>query len=239
MYYYKKLNLICFDKNDLRDLFQHGKFSELLKEMKHRRLSLQNLAGNELLMDEITDFIVLKSNKRKEDVEIFSALDYVLLFCPDNCKICFELKKGLNPNNLTINNIEDLKMVIAEATLTDFGVLFDNKLRIFQLTQHKEELTTKKLLASIKKKLNKYGNNLGKTNLLVLLQGKKGTNPSIDNIDFDEIHRHLLTKDFKFTGQILITYNEQDNHQVINQVYPNLTTSRRKIDQDYWSKWVD
>ncbi len=239
-YYYKGLNLICFEKNDLRDIFQQGKFSELLKELKRQKLSFTDLHGNKKLMDEITDVIVAKGNKRKEDIEIFSAIEYSLLFCTDKSKICFELKKGLNPHKLKIHSIDDLIHAIEEQTLMDFGIISDDSLKIFQLKQHKKKLDTHDVSETIEKALNKYGQDIGKTNLLIILQGKPIKDQTAPmNIDFEKLHKHLLTKRFKFTGQILIAYNENNKHQIINQVYPDLATSQREINQEYWDKWVD
>ncbi len=45
--------------------------------------------------------------------------------------------------------------------------------------------------------------------------------------------KNLKLLNLKFSGQVLIKYNEANKFNVINQVYPKIKTIRKTIDQDY------
>lgn len=88
--------------------------------------------------------------------------------------MCFVLKDGFRPQKEPITTFENLLNSIKEANLTDFAILSDDGLRLFQLKRygkdHGQVIETDALFEFIKKKLSHYGNALGDTNLLIALQ---------------------------------------------------------------------
>jgi len=233
LYYCKKLNMIGFDKKYFSGLFYESAIKLLGEQLENNGLVLSDLQGNKKLMNEITDKVVAIGIKKKEDIEIFVALDFIITFCPENSQLFFTLKNGVDHKKISINNINDFKNIVEEKTITDFATFFNREFRQFQLKQYRNELETNKILQFITDNLKKYGDDLGEVNLLVLLQGKnKSGNFQKCEIDFYRINNELNNKNYNFSGQILISYNEQNKKHIINQVYPSLTTSQRDVSDD-------
>lgn len=71
------------------------------------------------------------------------------------------------------------------------------------------------------------------------MQGKRQDDGMLTlDVKFSEIHRKLMNGEFNFKGQVLLFFNAQNEKQVINQVYPELTTSTRKIINHNLDKWL-
>jgi len=98
-----------------------------------------------------------------------------------------------------------------------------NEFRQFQLKRYQEGLNTQNIFDFIKKKIEHYANDLGDMNLLLVLQSQAW---DVSYVDFHELHDKLKSLNLTFRGQILISYNESDREKVINQVYPDITTTR-------------
>lgn len=242
MEYLKKLNMICFSMMELKQLFKADYLNKAFLEMKSMGYSFEDLKVDKRKIEEIASGVVSKNIKNKEDIEIFASLtSCVEFYNSENSKICFVLKNNININKIAIQNLEDLKNVAEERTLTDYAIWSKGGLRQFQLKQYRDELTTTKLLNFIREKLHKYGNDLGEVNLLIMLQGRNGgkvvslENYQMEslNIDYYEINKNIKKLNLKFTGQILISYNEENKFNVINQVHPKVKTTRKAIDPNY------
>ena len=158
----------------------------------------------------------------KEDAEIFMAAYLILNFYPGTNKICFLMKDGFNPKKDSIDTLDKLKKHLKEYSLADFGLLSGDGLRSFQLKAYREPCNDKEFIKFIEKKLKHYAYNIGTTNLLIVLQSEG----DIEEDFFENIHKRLLELKLKGTGSILITYNEENKFDVMNTVYPTLTTTR-------------
>ena len=223
--------MIGFDINELKHLIEEKFLYDLSSELYQKGINITDLQINSACTKEIVDKLVYNNTKKKEYIEIFTAWILSMEFYGGDSKIFFILKPGIQPEKANIKTIDDLKKATQEDDLTDFTILNIDGARQFQLKQYPFELETEKLSDFINKKMEKYGNNIGEVNLLILLQGKENKSFIQNiNIDFETLYKNLSQKKFNFTGQILIYYNELNNKLVVNQVYPNLTTSQRDID---------
>lgn len=216
-------NIICMSKNELKDLFEIAGKRFLLEQISKQGYTLDDFRDNKAKMLEFIKNIELVRNK--EDHEIFSVLYVFSDFYEENCEICFELKSGISLD-VEINSLAELKEICEEGTLNDFIIITSDGARIFQLKRYRNILQTDDLFKFLQEKLLHYGNTLGKTNLLVMLESKDG---DLSGVDFHEINKMLLGLDLGNTdSEILISYNEENKFYVINRVYPTL--ARSKID---------
>ena len=51
------------------------------------------------------------------------------------------------------------------------------------------------------------------------------------------LYEKIKILDLKFKGQVLIFYNENVEYLVINQIYPNITTSKITVRQSVKDLW--
>jgi hypothetical protein len=227
MYYLKKLNMICFDAEEMKALFESTMKTILQKELDSAPVLNEFIHGGvkqiKTVMNKITDSVVVRETKDKSYIEFFIAIDTCFsLYKGEDRKICFVLKDSLPPKNIP-KNLEELKSIIKEDTLTDFAIWSD-VFGQFQLKQYRGELKTESLFNFIK--IKSCGTDWSSTILLIILQGN-GRN--FLEIDFEEVHKKLLELKFSLPTEILVVYNEQNNFNVINQIYPDLKSMRKKI----------
>lgn len=219
--------MVCFDSKEIVSLFKKSKLKEIFEVCKEKGLTRNDLINDKLNFTRVVSEVVKRSKKRKEDIEVFMAIDDCLTWYPDaNKKVCFVLKRNIQPDKLEIKDTTDLKKVVEESTLTDFAI-WSNGLRKFQLKQYKEKLETNCFLERIKKTLNKYGNDLDQTNLLFVLQSDD-KNARLE-IDFNDLNEKLIGLKIKNIGEILVQYNQNNNFIVINQIYPEVKSMRKKL----------
>lgn len=222
--YSRKLNMICFEKEELERLIELPSKLQILKEIAKRGYSLDEILkdfnGDQIKMHEIVESSDLINDK--EDVEIFTATYALQDFYPKS-KVCFYLKDGLT--NPSINSLADLKSAIKENDITDLGILIGKDLINFQLKSYRREARVDTMLSFIKENLLHYANNIGTTNLLITMQ----LGGIIEGNFFQNIHSELKKLNLKGTGHILILYNEGNKTSVINTVYPILGTTRIPI----------
>jgi hypothetical protein len=217
-------NIICVSKNELKDLFEVAGKKFLLEQISKQGYALDDFRDNKAKMLEFVKNIELVRNK--EDHEIFSVLYVFSDFYEKDCEICFELRRGVSLD-LSINNLSGLKRACEESTLNDFIIITSDGARLFQLKRYRGILQTDDLFKFLKEELSHYGNNLGKTNLLVMLESKNG---DLSGVDFHKINKKLLELDLRNTdSEILISYNEENKFYVINRVFPTLARSQRNI----------
>lgn len=223
----KKLNMICYDKADLERLFLAPSNLQLIEEINKNGYTFNELEkdlwGDRSKMQQIIDSVNIVNDKEEE--EIFKAIYIFHEFYP-NSKICFYLKDGIIPKQIKqINSLEKLKKSLKENDIRDIAILTDEGLIDFQLTSLRESSSVENIVNSIIKKLRRYGNNLGSTNLLLTLQ-KGGI---MEEDLFEKIYSNLINQDIEGIGHILIAYNENNEFSVINTVYPILGTKRIEI----------
>lgn len=221
-YINKKLNAICFDDIDLKQIFEAPSRSQLLEEVVKSGYSWDEIKNSRAKMQEITDKVkIINQNK---DKEIFLALYVLPKFYPGKSKICFICKNDVSQIKLCIKTLEELKSLLQEYDLSDFLLLQDDGFRSFQLKFYKGETSVDKLFVFIREKLNHYANNLGNVNLLISMQSEGAFCGNF----FQDLHEDLNKLTLKGGGHILISYNENDKFDVLNTVYPTLGTIRIK-----------
>ncbi len=217
-------NIICMSKNELKDLFEIAGKRFLLEQISKQGYTLDDFRDDRAKMLEFIKSIELVQNK--EDHEIFSVLYVFSDFYDKDSEICFELKSSVSLD-VEINSLAELKGVCEEGTLNDFIIIASDGPRTFQLKRYRNILQTDELFKFLQEKLLHYGNTLGKTNLLVMLESKNG---DLSGVDFYKINEMLLGLDLRNTdSEILISYNEEDKFLVINRVYPTLARSQREL----------
>lgn len=229
VYHYKKENLICYDKEDLKNIFEKQKRENLEREIFLSGYTNEELNHSKEKQEEIINKI-MPIVKDKEDIEFFHALYVFSKFYPEKAKICFRLKENFNLKIEKIDSIDKLKLALKEYDLTDFSFLFkkeDNNeecnLVNFQLKCYRGEGSLEKFTSFIKSKLLHYGNNIGNVNLLFTMGSE---NFIIKDNFFHKIYDDLKEIDIKGEGQIIISYNESNKFIVVNSVYPQLSTKR-------------
>jgi len=220
--FYKKknVNIVCFDKDELLKLFETAKKSEIVNELSKQKISFDDLKKNPAEMERVAGILSQKTANDRDEHEIFGVL-YVFIDFYEGSEICFELKSDFNPKEDTINSLDDLNRHRADPP--DFIVKSTDGLREFELKRYRNALDTDTILKFITEKVQHYGNDLGDMNLLLLLQSDAY---DVSKIEFHDLHEKIQNLKFSFEGQILISYNENNKDLVINQVYPDLTTSK-------------
>lgn len=189
-YYHKQANMICFDSIDLEELFGVPIRKEIQSAISTSVYSAKDLLKDKAKIKAMVDNI--KMLKNNDDIEIFAAIYSFLEFYP-NAKICFPLKRGVARLKKPIQDLGELKKNLEKDDITDFGFMTDVGLRAFQLKAYRNGVTTDELFDYIKNKLQHYGNNMGSTNLLILLQAEGSFKGSV----FKELHEKIMTLSLK------------------------------------------
>lgn len=216
--------MICFTEVELEGLYKTAKKDELEKEIADGGYEPVEMMLDPVKPHQIVDTVAKRGLANKEDVEIFAVLFSYLEFYPEGSKICFVLKDSFDPRKTPITTYKGLKAALKEYELTDFAIYSPDGLRQFQLKRFRNELTTENFLAFIQEKVAHYGNDMSGTNLLVLIQASEGSDIGV--VDFDALHESLKKSGFKTEDHILVSYNEMNEVNVINTVYPTLGTTR-------------
>lgn len=223
-YKIKDKSIICFTKDELITSFEVTKKIELLQEMRSRGISFDDLRNNSQ-MNQLASIAAQRISDDRDDPEIFASLYVFLDFYNDGGSVCFELQDSFNPHKDKILTLRDLNKFRA-GSYSDFIIKSKDGFRQFQLKRYRNDLNTQEVSNFIKEKVKHYGNDLGDTNLLIVLQS---SNNNVSGINFHQLHDEIKSLNLKFHGQILISYNENNEEMVINQVYPDLTTTRIPI----------
>ena len=218
--------MICFDVFELRNLFDTYQKDILREEIKNSGYSYDELLHNESLRDKITQSKSEKLMGNNDMIEVFVPLFSFIYHFDGGSKICFPLERSfVFSTEDPFTGFEHLLESIEKATDIDFSISSSDGVRQFQLKRYlRGELTTDSLYEFILEMMKGYGNDLGDTNLLVLL----GVGGNLDNVSFEELKDKLSKTDIKSTGEILITYNENNTHDAIYSVYPEILYKRIK-----------
>ncbi|MBU1706142.1 hypothetical protein KKG19_05475 [Patescibacteria group bacterium] len=225
MRWHKKENIVCFTKEEINSLIKEAKQKEIFIEMAKRGTSFDDLANNMALRDEISNAIVSKLSKDKDEVEIFIVATMLPDFYDNDCEICFSLKDTFNPEKTPIKDLATLKAAIKENSPIDFWILTKAGFSAFQLKRYRDNPTNEELLTFIENKLKHYGNNMGDINLLILLQPQ---NRSL-TVDFEGLSEKIAKKGLGFKGSILIWFNEGNKFDVIVELYPTFRARKLPI----------
>jgi len=217
----KNKNIACFSKKELKKIFEMAKKTELLEKIRKQDISFENLQSNYEKMTEVAGIISKNISNDRNDHEIFASIFVFSDFYENKSEICFELKDNFNTNRDKIITLQDLNNFRNDPP--DFIIKSSDGFREFELKRYRNGLNTKEVFEEVKKRIEYYQNGLGNINLLFIIQSFGN---DISNIDFHELNSKIKSINSKFQGQILISYNENNKDIVINQIFPNLTTTR-------------
>lgn len=225
MRYLARKRILCFSKEELMGLYKSSKLSELIKEIVRRGVSLDDLQRDHSLMKEIATAVGDRTVADRDEHEIFAALLYTDFFEPTS-EICFEVNTKFDPETPKIESLSDLNRYRDGVATSDFMINSSDGMRVFQLKRYREGLDTEHLFDFMKDRIQHYANNLGDTNLLIQIQSDPF---SQSNVDFQGIHDKLVACGFKFKGQVLVSYNDNNEKYMWVQVYPKLAKSEKPI----------
>lgn len=217
MHYLKSEHMVCLDAEELKRLYEDEMKAEMLMGAIERGYALEELENSVGKMQEIVDIVKEKTLGDNTTTEIFAALYCFLGFYEKGSRLCFVLKSDFNLNKNPIRSFTDLKEAIRQDQGVDFGFLSGDGLRQFQLKRYRGEAATEELFKFLESKLKHYGNNLGDTNLLVVLQSP---GQDLEQIDFDELAEKLKILELSFLGEVLITFNAENKFSIIQRIYP-------------------
>ncbi len=205
--------IVCYSKKELVDIFKNygkkdlkGKVSIDVERLKK---TLENFSK------------VLRS---RDNHEIFIATFSFLDFFESKSEVCFKLE-NFNTNKDRANTLEELNRFRAKTP--DFIIKSGDKLlRHFELKRYRNKIDTEELFNYIKKTIREYGDNIGNTNIIFLIQPEK---PFMRvEINFQNLYQNIKSLNYKFNGQILLNWNENCDQNILVQLYPKLT--KQKID---------
>lgn len=233
MRHLKKQNIVCFTSLELKELYKSDKKEKLYKTLAEKGLRMGELVDNSAKQIEVVDAAIKKDLKNKEEIEIFSALNSCIVFYGEDSEIGFPLKDSYSIEKNPIQSIENLNAATKEGTLIDFTIISRGLMYQFQYKLYKGILETKKFLNFVEKMLKKYGNKLGKVNLLIMLQGTKSVGIQKLNINFKKIREELNLKSIDFGSSILVRFNEGNRFDYLVEIYPGRSAIKIPIDPNY------
>ncbi len=204
--------------------------SSIKDEILNKGVPVSGLKGNTKMMHEIADSTRVKLLKSKEINEMLITLFNLSRIYPGESEVCFVVKNSLNPRKASIQTLNDLIDHIEENSITDFGILSSDGLRQFQVKQYKGILDADSIFSFIEKNLKHYAYDMGDVNLFIVLQGEGGF---VSNDLFRELTRKIDDLELKFKSEILISYNKNNEFDVINRVYPSLATLRKQRPKEF------
>lgn len=213
-------NIVCFSKTELQSIFEVAKKTELFAEMTKQKISFGDLRDEPEKMKNLTSTISDRTSNDRDEHEIFASIFVFADFYEIGSEICFELKDTFNINRDKIITLQNLNYFRNDPP--DFIIKSSDGYREFELKRYRDGLTTDEVFNFLEKKIKHYGNGLGTMNLLLVLQS---SGSDVSNIDFHELSSRVNLLSPRFQGQVLISYNENNIEMVINQVFPDITTT--------------
>lgn len=218
MKYSKPDQLLCFTINEMKELFRGEKLRQFDERVRKGEFNVSDLYDRKN-MEDIVSKMSKSISKSKEEVEIFCAIYLLEAFHTGDAHICFLMKDSFDPKKEERIEFDSLKKNVKENSLIDFLFFSGSESRAIQFKQYKGKANHDDLFAFIKKKITHYGGNLGQVNLLILLQSKNG---EINDLNFELLNKRLLDDGLTFEGEILLSYNLQDEKSVITRIYPTV-----------------
>lgn len=220
MRYVAKENILCFSKDELRKLHKDSKIPELLQEMARRGISFDDLRASPTSMQEIANVVGDRGASDRDEHEVFAALFSFSRFYEPGCEVCFEVNRNFDPTNPQITTLADLNRYRQGVNTSDFMIRSNDGFRRFELKRYRGTMDAQNIFEFIREKIAHYANNLGDTNLLIQLQPVPY---SRTHIEFQEIHENLQALGLKFQGEVLISFNQNNEKHILVQVYPGIS----------------
>jgi hypothetical protein len=223
--------IVCFKREELERLYKEDQLLAMKKEMAKQGVTVEDLESDYAKREiknfkKVADAVGLYVANDRDLHEVFASMHIFLPFYEKNSEVCFELKSSFILGRTAISTLVDLNH-LREDVLGDFIIKSSDGFRIIQLKRYREGLDADSVFEYVKQQLAKYGRSLGDTNLLIILQPPKGS--SLDGLDFEEVYQRLKALNLVITGQVLLAFNSNSTETVIEQVYPEHTTTSVKI----------
>lgn len=227
MRYVARENILCFSKDELRRIYKASKIPELFQEMIRRGIFFDDLRANPILMQEIANTVGDRGAGDRDEHEVFAALFSFSRFYEPDCEVCFEVNRNFNPRNPQITTLADLNQYRQGVNTSDFMIRANDGFRKFELKRYRGTMDAQNIFEFIREKIVHYANNLGDTNLLIQLQSVPY---SRTHIEFHEIHENLQALGLIFRGEVLISFNQNNETHVLVQVYPGISKNEIPIE---------
>jgi hypothetical protein len=225
-YKYQSHIIVCFSRKEIELLLKDSQLVEIMEAFKESGISADELLADSAKMSKMVEPFVEKFKKDGDGTEIFNATFSFAAFYREKSEICFYLKNTFNPRKAFIRSWVALKGAIDKDSMSDFIIKNQQEFLSFQLKTYHDALTTDELFEFILRQINKYGRKMGKENLIVLIQSEDA---DISDVDFENLQNRLLELDLGSEAHVFISYNEADQFNVTNQIYPILGTRRIPI----------
>lgn len=212
---------LLFSRENITDLI-HQEFLRAVPEiMSTLGASFEDLGNNLDKMIEASNLASRKIFKGALATELFQVWHIFSNFYEEDAEIGIEIKDDIVEKDISARNLDDLKKITKTDTLVDFVICSQSSIRLFQLKNYHGDASTQNLWTYLESVLIHYSKDLGSVNLLVVLSGKGGSL----NIDFKVLADKLKTLGLKSDSWIMISFNENNQKIVINQIFPSLTRS--------------
>lgn len=219
---------LVFSRKNFTDLIYQDTLCAVPEIMRTLRVSFEDLKNNPDKMVEASDLSSRKIFKGALMTELFYVWHIFSNFYKDP-EIGIEVKDDIAEKDISAKNLDDLKRITKIDTLVDFVIYSQSIIRLFQLKNYHGDASTQDLWAYLKSVLIHYSKDLGSVNLLVVLSGRGG----LLNIDFNVLANKLKTLGLKSDSWIMVSFNENNQKVVINQIFPSLTRSEIPLVLDY------
>lgn len=219
MRYSARDRILCFSKEELLRIFKASKNEELIREMTERGVSFNDLRDNPELMREIADAVGERGAADRDEHEVFAALFAFPRFFESDCEICFEVNGDFDPTTSSVTSLAELNRYRQGVNTSDFMIKSGDGFRRFELKRYRGVMDAQSIFEFIREKIRHYSNDLGDTNLLLQLQPIPY---SASRIEFHEIHESIKALGLTFQGQVLISFNQNNENHVLVQVYPEI-----------------
>lgn len=218
MKYSKQDQLLCFTIDEIKKLFRDEKLRQFDERVRKGEFNISGLYDRKK-MEDIASKMSESISKSKEEVEIFCAIYLLEEFHIGDAHICFFMKDSFDPKKEKIITFDSLKKNTKENSLIDFLFFSGSESRAIQFKQYKGNLNDDDLFDFINKKIDHYGGDLDQVNLLIMLQSINGY---IKDPNFKNLNERLVKKGLTFEGEILLSYNSQNEKSVITRIYPTV-----------------
>lgn len=219
-YYNKKENIICYEKKELEKLFKASMSHKIERKLANLGIPMGALINNFQKIEQLIDGIIKRTAQDRDEHEIFFAIYVMSNFYDEEVNIGFKMKSGYNPERDNIHSMDDLISFRQIDTDYDFIIQTRDGFRMMQLKRYRGELSTESIFAFLKGKIKGYGNNLGDTNLLILIQPNKDFD--VATLDLEQLNVNIQTLNLSFRGQIILAWNERNVNNLLVQIYPEL-----------------
>ena len=80
IYKLKNKNIVCFQKEELKNIFEVAQKTEFLNEIKKQGISLEDLKNDQNKMENLASIVSDRTSNSRDDHEIFASIFVVVDF---------------------------------------------------------------------------------------------------------------------------------------------------------------